>query len=94
LSPVKIVEGVAELLGGERGELGPVDIVIVDPLVTQRDHLPYNLYSGSGSYLLDPVDHGICFYVYGSYVLFPSVAFKKKEKGFLFNFFWYLPSKY
>jgi hypothetical protein len=44
LSPVKIVEGIAELLGSERGELGPVDIVVVDPLVTQRDHLPYNLY--------------------------------------------------
>ncbi len=41
LSPVKIVEGIAELLGGERGELGPVDIVVVDPLVTQRDHLPW-----------------------------------------------------
>jgi hypothetical protein len=47
LSPIKIVEGIAELLGSERGELGPVDIVVVDPLVAQRDHLPYNWCSGS-----------------------------------------------
>ena len=37
--PVQVVVSMHQLRGSESGELGPVDVVVLDPLLAEADHL-------------------------------------------------------